>query len=375
MSSEIFTLIAQGGRSFFVHSSILAAQSQPFRSIISGDWKESSERKISLEDWDSDTVGRFIEFLYTGNYQYPEPEPLSPERVAENEASKKEEPEDTGLRMIYKDKGLNQNRPLTPLGKCIQPGLRRKRENMDEEERLKKFDPGQHDYKATLLTHAKVYALAQYKDVTTLRSLSLERLLATLMTLGSVEHGSHIAINVVELLGYVYSHTDAPTNYEEPMRRIVSQFAALNFPALQTREEMMVLMSEGGDLVRDLMEKVCRRLVVSEGELLEERSELAVFKCLWGETEKELADLKLLKQTVDDLREKLIAAEKEVADLRPLKITVDDLREELRASERRLARKQIVAASVASTLDVEVQGNSGYYNVPGRRRNSSRQGW
>lgn len=51
---------------------------------------------------------------------------------------------------------------------------------------------------------------------------------------------------------------------------MVSQFAALNVTALQTKE-MKFLISEGGGFASDLMEKTCRRLEVSETNLTKER--------------------------------------------------------------------------------------------------------
>lgn len=73
-------LLAQGGESrFFVHANILVSQSQPFKNALAGNWKEATERKIDLNDWDGDTVGRLVEFLYRGNYQYPDPAPISAE--------------------------------------------------------------------------------------------------------------------------------------------------------------------------------------------------------------------------------------------------------------------------------------------------------
>lgn len=157
---------------------------------------------------------------------------------------------------------------------------------------MRQFSPLEHDYKKVLLAHANVYALAQYKDVVALRSLSLENLLMTLMSIGSLEPRTHLAINAIALLDYVYSHTTVLVSSEEPMRRLVSQFAALNFPALQQTEGMEKLLCREGDLARDLMQKVCRRLVVSENELGELKFDLSTLNLELSMLKVQLAELK-----------------------------------------------------------------------------------
>lgn len=283
LDSEIFTLKARGGQQFLAHGSILAAQSAPLRGIITGDWKESTERVIALEDWGGDTVGRFVEFLYLGNYQYPDPEPLhsSPTREVGGNVP---------VDLVLKDEELSQNRPLTPLGDCIPVSLRLE-QKMDKETRLRQFSPLEHDYKEVLLAHSNVYALAQYKDVIALQSLSLENLLMTLMSIDQLEPRTHLAANVIALLGHVYSHTTVLVSSEEPMRRLVSQFAALNFPALQQTEGMEGLLYRESDLARDLMQKVCRRLVVSENELVDLKLELSTLNLEFSVLKVQLAEL------------------------------------------------------------------------------------
>lgn len=272
LNSEIFEITAENGQQKFrVHSTILAAQSEPFGCLVAGDWKESTNRKISLNDWDGDTVGRFVEFLYTQNYQYPSPSPFSLEEAAHLEAGAAARiPPTTTRDLGQRSQGLGLHRPLTPLSQCVPDNLQVLSSGATYHEPCRwavDFGPNNTNHKEALLAHAKVYALAQYKDVIALRALSLKRLLSTLESgVKSIGHDSHMAVGIVELLGYVYSNTNVLDNSKEPMRRVVSQFAALNFEGLQMKKEMGDLMSEGGDLVRDLMEKVNRRLMVLKDE-------------------------------------------------------------------------------------------------------------
>lgn len=249
---------------FFVHKDILASQSQPFQNATSGAWKEGSDRKIILEDWDGDTVGRLVEFLYTGDYQYPDPEPVFLEDTTEvpEEGARHKPPASLAPRDTSSD-SADPERPLTPLNRCLRYGLLDGDGGTDPKA-LEYFEPSRHDYKEALLAHAKVYALAHYKSVNHLRSLALKRLLMTLSRLSPVQTSSHIALNIIDLVNYVYAHTDALASTEEPLRRLVSQFAALNFTELVSKDEMAEFIAEGGDFVKDLMGKVSRRLKVVE---------------------------------------------------------------------------------------------------------------
>lgn len=265
MASDIIELTARGQSRFFVHKDILASQSQPFRNAITGVWKESTEHKIDLEDWDQDTVGRLIEFLYTGNYSYPDPEPASV--VPDSQDSAWTTPATVRSQSLrdHSPDSSYRSRPLTPLEQCLPRCFLENRKT--DAERLECFVPEQHEFKEALLSHAAVYALACYKDVDSLQLLALRRLAMTLSAISPIRVDARLSMGIADVVKYVYSHTDALRSSEEPLRRIVSQFAALNFPALQAKAEFAELLSEGGDFVNDLMAKVSRRLVAAEREL------------------------------------------------------------------------------------------------------------
>lgn len=52
---------------------------------------------------------------------------------------------------------------------------------------------------------------------------------------------------------------------EEPLRKLTSQFIALNFAAFQTELKAVELVAKGGDFVKDIMAKICRRIPEPEG--------------------------------------------------------------------------------------------------------------
>lgn len=274
-SSDTIELLADNREQrFLIHKDILISQSKPFEEAITGVWKEATQRKVDLGDWDGDTVGRLVEFLYTGNYTYPDPEPitgqkflLATEKAASDQESASRETmhpnTPSGESQLYTD------RPLTPLEDCIRSSLPPQRELQTDAAKLGGFDPTQHDYKEALLSHARVYVLAHYKSIDALCTLALRRVLITLSAINPVQPNSHISSNILHCARYIYDNTDCLTRSEEPLRRVISQFTALNLLALQTSEDFMDLMRGGGDFVSDVMPQVCRRLRFNESLLFQ----------------------------------------------------------------------------------------------------------
>jgi hypothetical protein len=58
-------IIACEGKQFNCHKAILASRSTYFKTMFSSDWQEHIENMLDVKDANADTVGNFIEFLYT----------------------------------------------------------------------------------------------------------------------------------------------------------------------------------------------------------------------------------------------------------------------------------------------------------------------
>lgn len=255
MSSPIFALVAKDDVSFFVHKDILDHHSQQFKDATSGPWQESLERKILLPDWDAMTVGRLVQFMYTGDYKYPDPsqgnDPLTP---VEEEGSVPAAPEP------------RRSGALTPFAECVQDTVRENAGQLTTW--LESVDTANFDFGETFLAHAAVYALAQYKSIAALKALAHGRLSRTLLMLHPLGRNPHLAANIISLAVYVYANTDSLANSEEPLRRTVSQYVALNFAEWQDEPAAVQMMCAGGDFARDVLQKICRRLggaVVARG--------------------------------------------------------------------------------------------------------------
>ncbi|KAF4463285.1 btb poz [Fusarium albosuccineum] len=61
-------VVACEGREFKVHRLILCAHSKYFAKQLNGPWKESSEKLITIKDFDSSVVEAMLYFMYNFNY-------------------------------------------------------------------------------------------------------------------------------------------------------------------------------------------------------------------------------------------------------------------------------------------------------------------
>lgn len=255
MTSEIYQLISRDDVHFYVHKDILTSQSEPFQQATTGPWKEATDRKIHLVDWDTDTVARLVEFLYSDDYTYPDPSPLDP-----GQAPQANTPGPSKPIVAHLDSLLDRG-PVPPIDLSSLFPTRGKK--ITDSQRLEAFDPADYDFEKVLLLHAKVYVLANYKGVEFLKVLALKRVLLVLLRLQPLKTASHIVRNVAEFAGYVYANTDHLTESEEPLRQLASHFIVLNVVPFEKEPRAVRLMAEGGDLVTDIMSKLCRRIAGS----------------------------------------------------------------------------------------------------------------
>lgn len=246
-------VLAESGRTQFqVHKDILSLHSEPFAAATTGPWIEGSERAIDLGEWDSKTVGRMVEWLYTGDYKYPDPTPLGgsatatatrsyPIMVSSNAAA---EP-------------LDPTRPLTPTYRVLYPAAVPSSLS-PAPMALIQFPPSTHDFEDAALAHGQLYALAHYKCIATLRKLAHYRLAATLAHMQPSGIGAAPA--VASLARYIYANTDSLSNSEEPARRLVSHYIVSGFTTFQTHPAITTLINEGGDCAVDIASKLGRLL-------------------------------------------------------------------------------------------------------------------
>lgn len=335
----MWELTAEAGRRFVVHEEILASQSQRLKDIIDAFTATEPKpvREIPLDNWDADTVGRFVEYIYTGDYQSPDPvlpstPVMTPEGSNQSVGSSGQSLVDATL--VPTTPGEVEEkctltplvRPLTPLSECFPDGPDPLRKSSAAETfAAKYFDPSEHDFEEVFLAHAKIFALAWEFDVEALQKLAVQRLLRTFINIDSFQPDWPVASNFVELARYAYCGNNPADN---DLRKIVSQFAALNFTALQT-DEMKVLIEQSGGFARDLTAKVCRRLIIAEKDRDHEQKEREGLKLRLRSTKTELKEEREKSVGLGEMIEKVVERKvlpsrpsNPLADRRPFKNTV-----------------------------------------------------
>ncbi|KAL9615062.1 MAG: hypothetical protein Q9167_000485 [Letrouitia subvulpina] len=287
----IFEILAGFSRkSFFAHAAVLA-KSERIQKQIEGNWKDTLQHKLVWDNWSEDIVNIFLEWLYTGDYKCPFPVGISPSSQSSEESHAEDQDISTDQEVnqeLYAEETLPEpplepslepfdpveeakcaepkppDRPLTPLSDLTWSGDRSIQTTSQAEEfklwsGFSIWKPTMLDYEDTLMTHAKLYVMADYFLLSELQNLTLHRLRSSLLTLEPLIPESQQMSNVVHLIDYVYEHTVEPIIGENPMRRLVSQYAALQFTNFKG-DGIRQLLAKGGDFVPDLMEKYVRRV-------------------------------------------------------------------------------------------------------------------
>lgn len=177
-------------------------------------------------------------------------------------------------------------RPLTPISRCLDVGLPAM-STQTEAGLLAEGDitANYNDFNAAILAHAKVYTFAHYHHVPELERFALQRLTQVLLLVDCTQSAASAA--VAHTIRHIYENTAARTHQEEPARKLMSHFVALNFTSLM-KGEFKTVMSEGGDLAHDLSHKLCNRLL-SIGEL---EIEIVAWKTKCEEKENEARQLR-----------------------------------------------------------------------------------
>ena len=253
-------------------------KSEKLKAVTRGGWKDISERKIVLEDWDPETVGRLLEWLYTADYEspYPVEAPQSKAQVPETGAqeTKVASEQVVGLPSIAPGKTESAKGSLmiylqdVHFNKAGPKPAPSHAEAFTEWATKFKAAPKSLIFEATLLAHAKLYALADYMLLPDLQAQVFQRLKAVLLMtsgpsqfpgLGLPIPNEPVIGDIIKLIRYVYENTTKLESVEEPLRELISTFVAFNYD--QFRDEGRVVrkfMEEGGEFHGDVYVKVAR---------------------------------------------------------------------------------------------------------------------
>ena len=252
-----FDIIAGSEQMHFVaHASVLE-QSDNLKAVIHGKWKDSLERKIVLADWDAASVGRMLQWLYTGDYKAPNPTlPDSYGTAVENQ--------EHDVNAWVADSAAQWPKPTSTLLLAdlmsITLSVPAKRTEAEAfESWMQAADDVRYDmnYEFTLMAHAKLYVLANYMLLPGLQAFTYKRLQMTLSFMSPLKKSKPVISNLITLIDYVHASTIRPDAGEEPLQELVTAFIAVNFSQFNDRGgKVQGLMNQYRDFSEDVLDKV-----------------------------------------------------------------------------------------------------------------------
>ncbi|KAL8927880.1 MAG: hypothetical protein Q9172_001180 [Xanthocarpia lactea] len=301
-SSRVFKIVVgPSAKTFYAHADIIG-KSDVLRMVVQGGGKETEEGNIVWPDWSVSGAEKFLEWLYTGDYKCPYPRTLSEKEVDSgkewssvmpdeitvvgSDASGADRPgSDTCLArlsghfclqsfdaseaVIARTGGPLAGEPLERLEHLTWPGcytLLGKSSQAQEFDKWAGHQPrmsNQLNYEATFLAHAELYAMACHYLLGDLKNLAWQRLRSVLITVSAPPAGSTVMGNVATLISYAYKNTSYEPGCTEPLRKLVTTFAALNFVdfrGLKVDELMMSKEVTDREFVLDLMLKAMQKM-------------------------------------------------------------------------------------------------------------------
>ena len=263
-SSPVFSVLAGPDlKPLAAHASILS-KSDTLKALVEGNWKDSLDRKIKLEDWDAETVGRCLEWLYSGDYTVPLPESPSVDNAspAVNTSSAEALQDTGGLVEVSTDWEIPRTIPLkapipaslTPLADQHFNGVTYQRQSSSLESlemHIKRNDQRVwlSTYTASLFAHANIYCIASYLLLPELQALAFQNLKTIFLSSDRRMNDSFPDKYFASLITHVYANTSRPESGEEPLQKLLSTMIAVNtfFTNGPGRNTISDLIREGGD--------------------------------------------------------------------------------------------------------------------------------
>ncbi|KAL8814098.1 MAG: hypothetical protein Q9223_006655 [Gallowayella weberi] len=249
-TSPVFCIYAGPAKQQFSAHAQLLVKSATLCKIVEGQWKDSNDRTVNLEEWDPSTVQQLLEWLYTGQYNATTMVEVNATNISTRDlhAPTTHAHVQANTELVNIDQGdnrhelepssvTNSSRPVSPLFNSASDCVAARAIG------------------CTLMLHAKVYALAQYLQLGNLKHQALHNIKTVLSSIKVLEDKPLLLNYIVDLVRYTYSSTDSLVNSKEPLRDLVSTFAADWFEVFEG-PHVDVLIAEGGDFVVDLMSGV-----------------------------------------------------------------------------------------------------------------------
>ncbi|KAK7926792.1 peptidase C13 family-domain-containing protein [Apiospora marii] len=304
-SRVITFVVGSSPTEIHVHADAISRLSKPLKVLIDGDMKEAREGRVVWDDIDSDTFARFAQWAYTHDYKTPEPtvppdvSPPSTKADAGNDSPNQSEKalynikHKTDTARCASCSGAPDSRPFegthnctctkcnrsclpylchecdqpVPLAACDDCRVKKSKSGAmiraftdTEEWTLPSgcFNPrrnikAEEDYTNVLLSHAKLYVLADKYDIAGLGDESIHRLYVTLRSFAVYKSRM---VDIVSLVQFVFDNTQDG----DRIRSMLALYCACIAEDLAECIEFESLMQASPDFGRALVLKMSKRL-------------------------------------------------------------------------------------------------------------------
>ncbi|GKZ32509.1 hypothetical protein AbraIFM66950_001978 [Aspergillus brasiliensis] len=266
----IQVIVGSAKSSYYVHPGALSwCDKSALKARIDGPWKQNGDDSpIDWSDFDEQTVECVLSYLYTQDYYVRQSGHVPDDSREEGDDSKGA----TGMEPFVSSDAVPSttfqsvpgdrkplNRPLTPLSQCLEVGL--PADNNHTAAGACTYHQASQNpndsLAAEIMVHAKVYCFAHRYCVRELEAFALQRLTKVLITINA--ETETVFPYLTDAIRVVYDSTPSAGLQDNPARKLLSQYVALNYTMLQS-ESLDQLMAEGGEFIVDLSHKMARRL-------------------------------------------------------------------------------------------------------------------
>ena len=271
-SSTPFKFIIED-KPFFIHAGLLAKHSKALHKMISSPMKEREQGYARLEDVTAANFQRFLEWVYGGYYNTPEPEHEQglawSFRGDDRECLKCYPPKDTrGLNEAVADPAPTLARLESSEDSMLdsipadKPSLQeafleRQYQELRNVISLPPARANKHShesYQEIFLCHAQIYVFADKYRIDRLKVLAVENLHATLAIFKLYE--ARIG-DIISLLRYAYANKTSSS--DEPLRDLLKDYMALHVKELSCNDGFKDAICEAGEpLLGDYMAAVMK---------------------------------------------------------------------------------------------------------------------
>jgi hypothetical protein len=296
IQSDLFTFhIGDDKTPFVVHSSAVAATSDPFRALVSGGLGEAQTRTAELEDVQPDDFVRFLEYAYRRDYTVPgwthdgsaaatsdveqgeeaPPSPLpevNPDNIVQDVEEAPVAVEGTPVAVegtpVAVDEWSFTPKVKRKPRKSDAVALRnkfQKRNYLTDSVDLEGFQPksnsaADQNFTPVFLAHARLYTFAEMRLIYPLRSLTLHKLHKTLV--GFQLYTERVG-DIVELARYAYDHGPdrSKSGRMNDLRQLVVEYMACEVDTIGKHKDFKILLEEGGEFVTDFWGIVSKYLL------------------------------------------------------------------------------------------------------------------